>query len=415
MLEVLGRPAELAAVERFLDALEAGPAALVFEGERGIGKTTLLRAAAAAAGRRGVRVVSSLAELRGEAAVDLPVPQRDAFARGLADGDPRALATAALALLEAQAPVIVAVDDLDALDAPRQSVLAFCARRLRGRIGIVAAGGPGAPPLPVERVEVRRLGPLAPGALQAVVRQGVDKPVARRALERIHFMSGGNPARALALARALSPAGPPPAVLPVPAALRADLDARLGPGPDDDVLLAVAGLAAPTIDLLARALGPDAEERIDAAEDRGVLARDGAAVRFTEPLLAGAVYARATPRRRRTLHRRLAAVAADVEEQGRHLAHGRVVPGAVPVLEAGARVARERGAPAAAAELLELALTFDDDAGRRVRAAGHHLAAGDATRAQALLEGLPRAEARRLRRRALAAQSLGEIAVIGPR
>jgi MoxR-like ATPase len=52
---VAGRAAELAAVDELLDALVAGPAALVLEGEPGIGKTTLWQAAVEQARAGGKR------------------------------------------------------------------------------------------------------------------------------------------------------------------------------------------------------------------------------------------------------------------------------------------------------------------------------------------------------------------------
>jgi MoxR-like ATPase len=56
---VLGRVAALAEVSGFVDALATGPAALLVEGDAGIGKTTLWRAAADAAAARGCRVISA--------------------------------------------------------------------------------------------------------------------------------------------------------------------------------------------------------------------------------------------------------------------------------------------------------------------------------------------------------------------
>jgi hypothetical protein len=50
--EVVGRERELVSVADFLEVVEAGPAALVIEGEAGIGKTTLwLETIRAAEGR----------------------------------------------------------------------------------------------------------------------------------------------------------------------------------------------------------------------------------------------------------------------------------------------------------------------------------------------------------------------------
>ena len=50
--EVVGREQELAAIDAFLDAPPGGPAALLVEGEAGIGKTTLWLAAVQAAGSK---------------------------------------------------------------------------------------------------------------------------------------------------------------------------------------------------------------------------------------------------------------------------------------------------------------------------------------------------------------------------
>jgi ATP/maltotriose-dependent transcriptional regulator MalT len=56
-------------------------------------------------------------------------------------------------------------------------------------------------------------------------------------------------------------------------------------------------------------------------------------------------------------------------------------------LDTAAKAARARGAPAAAAQLLDLAIGLGGDTpARRIHAAAHHLAAGNAGRAQAVLE-----------------------------
>jgi hypothetical protein len=54
---IVGREAELEAVERFLDGVPSGPLALVVEGEAGIGKTTLWLEAVRAAEDRAYRVL----------------------------------------------------------------------------------------------------------------------------------------------------------------------------------------------------------------------------------------------------------------------------------------------------------------------------------------------------------------------
>ena len=55
----VSRPAETAAVATFLTAAAGTPSGLLLEGEAGIGKTTLLLAAADEARRRGFRVLSA--------------------------------------------------------------------------------------------------------------------------------------------------------------------------------------------------------------------------------------------------------------------------------------------------------------------------------------------------------------------
>src|SRR6476620_2044040 len=57
--DLIGRAGELQAVERFLDAAGRGLTSLLIDGEAGIGKTALLRAALARAGARGARILGS--------------------------------------------------------------------------------------------------------------------------------------------------------------------------------------------------------------------------------------------------------------------------------------------------------------------------------------------------------------------
>jgi predicted ATPase len=60
--ETLGRDAELATARAFLASVPDGPSALLIEGEVGIGKTTLWRAALAEAAAGEVRVLSCVAD-----------------------------------------------------------------------------------------------------------------------------------------------------------------------------------------------------------------------------------------------------------------------------------------------------------------------------------------------------------------
>ena len=420
---MIGRADELQAIERFVAALASGPAVLLFEGEPGIGKTTLMRVGVEAAREQGAHVLACTASpsetrLAYAALADLlrtvdpavlealPDPQREALDGALlrarpgdSEVDRRAVGTAALSVVEAlarDAPVVLATDDVQWLDRSSAHVVEFCARRLPARAGLLASRRLDEPSewtaalLRVhapERIEVRTLPPLSAADLQHVLRERLPRPLDRRTLARVHEASGGNPFYALELARALPADAPPAPALPLPASLDEVVAARVA-GLDravEEALLAVAVVAEPTVELLARVLGPDAPARLDEAEALGMIELDGSRLRFAHPLLAAGVYARATTGRRREMHRRLAAEVPDIEERARHLAFAGM-PDAVPALVDAAEHLRLRGAPDVAAELLELALGVEGDERLRHQAAQRHFDAGDARRARVLAE-----------------------------
>jgi len=158
--------AERSAVAEFLAAAEAGPASLIIEGEAGIGKTTLWLDALDQARERGFRVLSAqvgeaetvlayaaVGDLLGDVELttvdELPDLQRLAVDRVLlraaADGqvtDQRVVAAALVSIGEALAadtPMLVAVDDVQWLDPSSRAVVAFAARRFRGRVGVLVS------------------------------------------------------------------------------------------------------------------------------------------------------------------------------------------------------------------------------------------------------------------------------------
>ena len=164
---IVGRSAELQALDTFVDSLDNGPAMLVLEGEPGLGKTTLWREGLDAAQRRSLRILecrpvqaeaqlafTALSDLLADVPADvfdeLPVPQRRALEvallRAEPEGDvlvPRAVALGFLGVLIALArsgPVVVRIDDVHWLDHASVRVLAFAVRRLRNeRIGLLLA------------------------------------------------------------------------------------------------------------------------------------------------------------------------------------------------------------------------------------------------------------------------------------
>jgi ATP/maltotriose-dependent transcriptional regulator MalT len=435
---VVGREPELRAVGRFLDGVPEGACGLVLEGAPGIGKTTVWRDVFAQADARGLPVLAcrpveaetklafaSLADLLAPVADEglpaLPEPQRLALEVALLRASPRdvppdgrAVGTAVaslLAHLTDASPLVLAVDDVQWLDRPSASALAFALRRLTDRrVGVVVASrvenGSPADPLALgqalpERLERLRLRPLALSGLHQVIRTRLGHVFPRPTLRRIAEASGGNPLFALELARALTDAGARPQPgdpLPVPATLTALLSERVAglPARSREALLAVAVLASPTTGLIARALGHETASALGRAKKAGVIETEDERVRFSHPLLASAVYSSAAPEQRRAMHSRLAVVALDPEERARHLALANAEPNAdvARALDAAAERARARGAPDAAAELQEQAarLTPPADTGairrRTTRAASHFFHAGDRPHARSLLEAV---------------------------
>jgi len=441
--DIIGRQSELQRITGFLDSISDGPAALILQGEPGIGKTTLWEAGLREASGRGHRLLAcrpvesevrlsyaSLADLLAgvdeEIVRDLPVAQRQALEVALLRGpravstpDHRAIATALLSVLHtlsAQAGVLVAVDDLQWLDPATARALEFAARRLVGPIGMLASfriagrarDGPQLRLPDPDRIGRLEIGPLSLAALRHLLKERTGRAYPRPALVRILQVSGGNPFFALELARVLGE-GPvlapstwfPATVAEVARARFEQVDAHTR-----GVLLAAAALAVPTVDILER-VDPAAWSLLERAEELDILQIGGNRVRFAHPILASSVYAMASPAERRAMHRRLAAAGLDAEERARHLALAsmRADDETIAALDEAAAHARSRGATAAAADLLELALSLGaDDPARRVRLAKHHFDSGDPLRARGVLEetiaslppGLMRAEAQRL-------------------
>jgi DNA-binding CsgD family transcriptional regulator len=432
---VFGRNGELAAVERFLSGVPLGPSALVLEGTTGIGKTTLWQVATQRATARGYatlccRTAESEAKLALAALADLvtglgddllarlPAPQRRALevallrrdARG-PPRDPRALATAVrsvLVELAARAPLLVAVDDLQWLDAPSARMLEFAVRRLgTARVGLLATRRVGDPradrmhlerALPDERVVRVHVGPLGVAALHHIIRAKLGQALPRPVLVRVAQAADGNPLFAVEIARVLLAAGipPPGQPLPVPRDVQALVArrARALPEPTREALLGAAALPQARVQLVAAALGRPPGADLEPAERTGMVELDRGVIRFAHPLFATAIYTSAASERRRRLHRRLAEVVDDAEQKARHLALAAQGPDerVAAALERAARAVGRRGAATAAAELAEQAHGLTPTrATLRIRtramlAAECHLVAGDLGRARGLLE-----------------------------
>jgi DNA-binding CsgD family transcriptional regulator len=392
--EPVGREQELDAIRAFVGG--DGATALVLAGEPGIGKTTLLRQAVAAASDAGASVLmaspaqmeaelafSALGDLLGEALgellPELPEPQANALevallrrAAGGRSVDAHTVSAGVLSTLRALAertPVIVAVDDVQWLDRGSAAALAFAFRRLSGEpvrlvVSLRAESPSGLPEpvgsLPPERVAHLTVGSLDAAALHRMIRFHTGTALPRPVLERVHELTAGNPFYALQLARSLAEHDPR-ASLPMPPSLEAVTQERLGQlqRPVRRLLEPAALLRHPTVGML-EALSTEPErvgERLDRAVAAGVIEISSEQVRFAHPLLAEGMAAMIGPRRRRELHADLARLVADPEQRARHLVQAGPGPSSeiADAIEAGARAAAARGASAAAAELLELA------------------------------------------------------------
>ena len=435
-VEIVGRDAELGALDGFLGREAApGAAALVLEGEAGIGKSTLWLAGVEAARERGLRVLSSrpaevelgvahagLGDLLEDALPDvlreLPAPRRRALEIALLvrdDADEpvdfRTLAVAVrtvLQLLAEREPVLVAIDDVQWLDQSSVSALAFALRRLTEtdiRILLARRLGDGTAVSELEgaldesRTTRLRVGPLSAGALHGILQRQLGRGFARPTLLRLHEASGGNPFFALALARSLGPdggSGDPTEPLRLPEALEDIVHARLAELPESSraALLIVAAAGRPTRALLRAA---EVDDRVlEPALAAGVIAPAGDGVVFTHPLLASVLYQRADGSERRQAHSVLAGLVDDSVARARHL--GLSADGPDPetaaVLEGAAALALARGAPIVGAELGEQALRVTpelapEDRHRRSLAAAHaHVAAGEEERPRAIAREL---------------------------
>ena len=430
---IIGREQERGIIDAFVAPDSDRPNSLLLEGEAGSGKTTLWLAGCDAARAAGACVLTArplqaetgfafagIADLLAGATMsieELPEPQARALRVALLlapagdmPADERAVGLGVLGILRhlaADTPVVVAVDDIQWLDAPSARALTFAAHRLDAEaVGLLLAlrleeksrlvfeperSLPG-----LRRI---RLAPLALEDVHRLVRSRLGRSFSRPTLREIHSTSGGNPLFALELARAFENDAPDHQAgerIPVPKSLRDLVGARIVELPEETrhILLVAAALAEPTLDIVLTAAGGDAMPALETAIAAEVVELDGGRVRFTHPLLAAAAYDAPGADRRRDAHAVLARLTGEPEERARHLALAARGPDAAVAgqLDEAARSARARGAPLVAGELAELAAQLtppaDEAAARRRQLDGAFwiFEAGDSRRARATLE-----------------------------
>ncbi|WP_351235908.1 AAA family ATPase [Streptomyces sp. NPDC002133] len=388
---LLGREQALSAVDVLLDRVSgelsmeaAGPEAgarertLLLLGEPGIGKTSLLEAAAHRVKEHGgqARWAVGRPEEAGLAFGGLDAllhPWRTTVAHTEADdravlesalqgGETATTGTLALAgtLLRTLSrwadtgPVLVVIDDLQWLDRSTQDLLSLCARRLQGEpVGfLLASRRAGVPPGWLRQSTVHRLENLD-DVNAARLLDSVAAPTHGRTRRQVMRQAGGNPLALVELARAATLHSPreEPAGLELPLTERleqlfaADLDALAEPvrrllllaavadPPDMAALpeilgdvLASEALESPGDAPLTRSAPGEttgragvaraAAEAWSAAEKAGLLTLREGAIRFRHPLVRSAVLAAAPFGQRAEAHS-LIASAAGLDEDRR--------------------------------------------------------------------------------------------------
>jgi DNA-binding CsgD family transcriptional regulator len=399
----IGRDRELAHIRDFIVSIRRRPGFLMLDGAAGIGKTTLWRAGVRAAADESFRVlpcrpaelesrlafsgvIDLFADVEDAVLESLPAPQRRALEIALlrressgAAIDPRNTAVAALGAVRAlarSAPVLIAVDDVQWLDAPSARVVSYVARRLHDeRVGLLLTQREGTTSSFRVDGEVTHLviPPLTLGALHEVVREQLGVALPRPALARLLRASGGNPFFALEIVRALDGEVPIASELPIPSTLRELVAERVAALPSGarEAVLATFALSRPTptaVEAALRAANRSQSGLADAL-DAGALEVRHELVQLGHPLVGSTLYDSLAPAKRRALHARLAALVTEPEEHARHRAFAAAGPDAdiAHTLESAARGARGRGAPDAAAELLELAVRLTPRCGEQER------------------------------------------------
>ena len=339
---IVGRAEELSHLDHVLDEARAGRSqGLVLRGEPGIGKTSLLEAAAErAAGFTVLRArgVESEAELPFSGLLELlrpiiafldrlPEPQAAALRSALAlgpheDNDRFAVHAATLGLLATvseDGPVLALLDDAHWLDAASGEALAFATRRLRDEgVAMLWATRTGdALPFSLDGLRELALGGLDRTTAGDLLEGAGAPSLSPQAVAGLVDATGGNPLALLETTELLSEAQrrgaePIDRPLPVGPAVERAFGRRLERLPEKTraALVVAAVSESPEVGTIERALGGTLDVLLP-AESAGIVASDGGRLEFRHPLVRAAVLAQATPTARRAAHAALASALED--------------------------------------------------------------------------------------------------------
>ena len=408
---IRGRETETAILGETLDQVESGRRAVaLIEGEPGIGKTRLLDAALADAGRRGIQVAVGRAEelertrpfgvMAGAfgCARSSPDPRRAAIGELLAAGgdgvrdpitvtsDPglRFRVVDALADLAEElalaGPLMIGVDDLQWADQSSLLTLSALSRRVEYLpVGLIACFRPSPRPPELERLAASlasaggrhlSLGGLTEQAVTDLVTDTVAAMPGRGLLAGISG-AAGNPLFVTEMLAALAQEGlietsggrADVAQVILPPTLRLTILRRLSFLPDDTLhtlrAASILGSSFTMTDLSVTMARPALElfQAVTEAITARVLEDDGARLRFRHDLIRDALYEDLPAAIRRGLHReagqRLAQAGAPSLQVAEHLARG-AGQGDTEAISWLARAAREAAArsPDVAADLM---------------------------------------------------------------
>ncbi|MET0448609.1 MAG: AAA family ATPase, partial [Aeromicrobium sp.] len=402
-MDLLGRDDELACIASLVALARNGRGgALLFTGEPGIGKTSLLTAAVAdlqhvvVVGVRGYEAETTLPF----AAVDRLVrpladhldalPERHRRALQVSSGDTAGhppdrflVGLGVLGLLAAageSGPVVCVVDDAHLLDAESLDVLAFVGRRLEAESVLLLMAGRESPTFAARTAGVpsQRLDGLPAEAAIRLLADSLSDPIDPAVAVKVVAATGGNPLALVDLAGELtvrqlteSTFGDEP--LPIGRHLEQHYlrQVRRLPEAEQLWLLVAAADSTGDIDLVgATARELELPEAVaDSAEAAG-LVELGRTIRFRHPLVRSAAYNAALGRERRRVHRALAAMAEKLDNAERAAWHSaKATLGTdeevAQRLEEVADIAAARGGFASRARVLVEAASLTPAGGRR--------------------------------------------------